>query len=82
VTRSEKNLANKICATSSYWADEPLGATVLKVGLWHDVRTVVIYSQFGIDRSRGFQSADPRKSAFPTESTSPWSIQHCLALTR
>jgi hypothetical protein len=28
----------------------------------------VICSKFGIDRSRGFQSADPRKSAFPTES--------------
>jgi hypothetical protein len=39
----------------------------MKVGSQHDVRTVVIRSKFGIDLSRGFQSADPRKSAFPIE---------------
>jgi hypothetical protein len=33
VTRSEKKLANKICATSLYWADKLLGANVVKVGL-------------------------------------------------
>jgi hypothetical protein len=36
----KKKLANRICATSSYWADEPLGVIVMKVGLYHDVRTV------------------------------------------
>jgi hypothetical protein len=38
----------------------------------------VICSKFGIDRSRGFQSADPRKSAFPIESLHR--LQHCFAL--
>jgi hypothetical protein len=36
VTRSEKKgkeLANRKCATSPYWADEPLEANVVKVGL-------------------------------------------------
>jgi hypothetical protein len=32
-TRSEKKLANRICATSPYWADESLGAIVMKIGL-------------------------------------------------
>jgi hypothetical protein len=68
MTRNEKKLANRICATSPQWADEPLGAIVMKVGLWHDIRTVLIGSKFGIDRSSGFQSADPRNSAFPIES--------------
>jgi hypothetical protein len=68
VTSEKKKLANKICAISPYWADEPLWAIVMKVGLLHDVRTVVIFSKFGVDRSKGYQSADPRKSAFPIES--------------
>jgi hypothetical protein len=34
VTRSQKKLANKICAISPFWADEPLGAIVMKVGLY------------------------------------------------
>jgi hypothetical protein len=63
---SEKK-ANKTCATLPYWADEPHGAIIMGVGLWHDVRMIVICSRFGIDRSRGFQSADPRKSAFTIE---------------
>jgi hypothetical protein len=33
VTRSEKNWGYKKCATSPYWADEPLGAIVMKVDL-------------------------------------------------
>jgi hypothetical protein len=33
VTRSEKNWVTKKCATSPYWADEPLGAIVIKVDL-------------------------------------------------
>jgi hypothetical protein len=33
VTISEKKLARRKCATSPYWADEPLGANVVKVGL-------------------------------------------------
>jgi hypothetical protein len=40
----------------------------MEVGLQHDIRTVVIYSKFGIDQLRGFQSADPRKTTFPIES--------------
>jgi hypothetical protein len=28
-----KKLANRICATSPYWADKPLGAIVMKIGL-------------------------------------------------
>jgi hypothetical protein len=47
------------CATSPYWAAEPLGAIVMKVGVKHDVRTAVIGSKVGVDRSRGFQSAEP-----------------------
>jgi hypothetical protein len=54
-----KNWGHKKCATSPHWADEPLGAIVMTVGILHDVRTLVIYSKFGVDRSRGFQSADP-----------------------
>jgi hypothetical protein len=50
----KKKLANRKCATSPYWADEPIGANVMKVGTYHDVRMVVIDSKFGVDRSRGF----------------------------
>jgi hypothetical protein len=64
----KKNWGYRKCGTSLYWADEPLGAIVMKVGIEHDARTVVIHSKFGVDRSRGFQSADPRKSAIPIES--------------
>jgi hypothetical protein len=31
--KKKKKLANRICATSPYWADEPLGAIVMKIGL-------------------------------------------------
>jgi hypothetical protein len=40
----------------------------MKIGLDHDIRTVAISSKFGYDRSRGFQSADSRITAFPIES--------------
>jgi hypothetical protein len=60
--------ANKTCATSPYWADEPLAAIVMKVGVLQDIKTAVIGSKFGIDQSRNFESADPRNSAFPIES--------------
>jgi hypothetical protein len=63
----KKKLANRKCATSTDWADEPLGAIVMQVGLQQDVRTVVIGSKIDINWSMGFQSADPRKSPFPTE---------------
>jgi hypothetical protein len=33
VTRSEKKTGKQKTATSPYWADEPLGAIVMKVGL-------------------------------------------------
>jgi hypothetical protein len=33
VTRSEKKTGKGKSATSSYWAAEPLGAIVIKVGL-------------------------------------------------
>jgi hypothetical protein len=59
VTRSEKNWGYTKCATSPIWAAEPLRAIVMKVGVLHDVRTVVICSKFGVDRSTGFESADP-----------------------
>jgi hypothetical protein len=37
----------------------------MKVSLYHDVKTTMICSKLGIDRLRGFQSADRRKAAFP-----------------
>jgi hypothetical protein len=55
VTRCEKKtLGNKVCTTSPYWADEPLGANAVKVGLLHFVRAIVICSKVGIDWLRGF----------------------------
>jgi hypothetical protein len=68
VTRNENNWGYEICGISPYWAGEPLVAIVVKVDVQHNVRTVVIDSIFGVNRSRGFQSAVPRKSTFPIES--------------
>jgi hypothetical protein len=31
--KQRKKLGNKICAASPYWADEPLRAIIMKVGL-------------------------------------------------
>jgi hypothetical protein len=49
VIRSEKTGKHKTC-NSPYWTDETFRANVMKVGLYHDVRTVVNWSKFGIDR--------------------------------
>jgi hypothetical protein len=59
VTRSEKTGKQKGCNFTIYWAYEPLGAKVTKVGLYHDVRTAEICSKLGVDRLTGFESADP-----------------------
>jgi hypothetical protein len=65
------------------WADEPLRAIATKVGIQHDARTVLIGSKCGIDRSRGFQSADPRKWRFPIESSTAYTTVPCAkALAR
>jgi hypothetical protein len=55
----KKNWGYIKCVTSPYWVDEPLRTSVMKVDLYHDVRTVVICSKYGVDPSRGFESADP-----------------------
>jgi hypothetical protein len=53
----------------------------MKVDFYHAVMKVVICSKFGIDQSKGFQSANRRKTAFPTVFLHRH-VRYCLGLMR
>jgi hypothetical protein len=73
----KKNWGYTKCATSPYWADEPLGANVMKVGIYHDVRTAVIDSKFGVDRSRVFSRRTFENRPFPLKASIAYTTLPC-----
>jgi hypothetical protein len=78
MTRSAKNWGyKKICNFTILSRRTPRGDCCESCYVWPGVRMVVIGSKFGVGRSKGFQSANPRKSAFPLKACVAYTILPC-----